>query len=426
MTQSRYRWSDYKPAVIKQHSIAKHEVLREYLVAYLQTLVAGPAQDAISVTMVDGFAGGGLYIHEDTGVEVLGSPFVFLQAAQEAQALLAVDRKKPLAFNLDYFFVEKERHTCAFLSKNLADRGYQDRIGKDINLLHGTFEQYYPQILNFIRDKSPKAGRSIFLLDQYGYKDVPTSQIRQIFQQLPRAEVILTFAVDSFINFAGDNPATAQQLQRLDIPDLLKGRTFDDIKSNEKDVRLYIQSCMHQALVANCGARYFTVFFIRTTGHGDYWLVHLSQHPRARDVMTTVHWNNNNHFIHYGDGGLDMFRTLGYATRQDSSFTGQGELGFCFDDRASEASVESLALQIAPLVYECQDGIRFGDLYANHCNSSPADSARYRIAVEKLIGHKELIVEGPNGERRRKASTIDDKDVLKVSSQTILWPLIRQ
>ena len=426
MTQSRYRWSDYKPAVIKQHSIAKHEVLREYLVAYLQTLVVGPAQDAISVTMVDGFAGGGLYVHEDTGAEVLGSPFVFLQAAQEAQALLAVDRKKPLAFNLDYFFVEKERRTCAFLSKNLADRGYQDRIGKDINLLHGTFEKHYPEILSFIRNKSPKAGRSIFLLDQYGYKDVPTSQIRQIFQQLPRAEIILTFAVDSFINFAGDNPATAQQLQRLDIPDLLKGRTFDDIKSNEKDVRLYIQSCMHQALVANCGARYFTVFFIRTTGHGDYWLVHLSQHPRARDVMTTVHWNNNNHFIHYGDGGLDMFRTLGYATRQDSGFTGQGELGFCFDDRASEASVESLALQIAPLVYECQNGIRFGDLYANHCNSSPADSARYRIAVEKLIGHKELIVEGPNGERRRKASTIDDKDVLKVSSQTILWPLTRQ
>lgn len=426
MTQSRYRWSDYKPAKIKQHSIAKHEVLREYLVAYLQTLVVGPAQDAISVTLVDGFAGGGLYVHEDTGLEVLGSPFVFLQAAQEAQALLAIDRKKPLAFNLDYFFVEKEERTCAFLSKNLADRGYQDRVGKDIKLLNGTFEQHCPHILSFIRDKSPRVGRSIFLLDQYGYKDVPTSQIRQIFQQLPRAEVILTFAVDSFINFAGDNAATAQQLQRLDIPDLLKGRTFEDIKSNEKDVRLYIQSCMHQALVANCGARYFTVFFIRTTGHGDYWLVHLSQHQRARDVMTTVHWNNNNHFIHYGDGGLDMFRTLGYATRQDSGFTGQGELGFCFDDRANEASVEALALQIAPLVYECQDGIRFGDLYATHCNSSPADSARYRIAVEKLIGHKELIVEGPNGERRRKASTIDDKDVLRVSSQTILWPLVRQ
>lgn len=425
MTQSPYRWNDYEPPVIKQHSIAKHDVLREYLVAYLQTLVSRPGRDTISVTLVDGFAGGGLYVHEDTRLPVLGSPFVFLEAAKEAQALLSLDRKKPLHFNLDYFFVEKERQACAFLLKNLADRGYQDRIDQDIRVLHGTFERHYPQILKFIQAKSPRAGRSIFLLDQYGYKDVPTSQIRHIFEKLPRAEVILTFAVDAFINFASDNPATAQQLNRLDIPDLLKGRTFQDIKSNEKDVRLYIQSCMHEALVANCGARYFTVFFIRTTGHGDYWLVHLSQHHRARDVMTTVHWNNNNHFIHYGGAGLNMFRALGYTTRDDTEFTGQGELGFCFDEVASNASVHALATQIAPFVYERKDGISFGELFSRHCNSSPADSARYRMAIEKLIEHKELTVLGENGERRRKASTIVERDVLKVSGQTILWPLSR-
>jgi three-Cys-motif partner protein len=423
MTQSQYRWDGYKPAIIKQHSIAKHEVLREYLVAYLQTLVTSPAQDAISVTLIDGFAGGGLYTHEDTGLPVLGSPFVFLEAAKEAQALLSLDRKKPLQYNLDYFFVEKKAQTHAFLLKNLEERGYRDRLGHDIRVLQGSFEQHYPQILSFIRAKSPVAGRSIFLLDQYGYKDVPTTQIRQIFERLPRAEVILTFAVDSFINFASDNPATEQQLKNLDIPDLLKGRTFEDIKSSEKDVRLYIQSCMYQALVANCGARYFTVFFIRTTGHGDYWLVHLSQHPRARDVMTTVHWNNNTHFIHYGGAGLQMFRTLGYATREDAKFTGQGEFGFCFDESASDASVRALAKQIAPLVHQCKDGITFGDLFSSNCNSSPADSARYRLAIEQLIGHKELVVVGENGAYRRRASTIGDRDILKVSSQTIFWPL---
>src|SRR5262245_35677565 len=109
MTQSQYCWDGGKPAIIKQHSIAKHEVLREYLVAYLQTLVTSPAQDVMSVTLVDGFAGGGLYTHEDTGQLVLGSPFVFLEAAKEAQALLSLGRKKPLRFNLDYFFVEKSR-----------------------------------------------------------------------------------------------------------------------------------------------------------------------------------------------------------------------------------------------------------------------------------------------------------------------------
>ncbi|MBN8768976.1 MAG: three-Cys-motif partner protein TcmP [Stenotrophomonas nitritireducens] len=421
MTESRYLWDGYKPAIIKQHSVAKHEVLREYLVAYLQTLVASPGQEAISLTLIDGFAGGGLYVHEDTGRPVLGSPFVFLEAAREAEALLSLGRKKPLEFKLDYFFVEKQRQAHAFLLKNLTERGYGDRLGHDIHALQGTFEHHYPSILSFIRRKNPRAGRSIFLLDQYGYKDVPTSQIRQIFEHLPRAEVILTFAVDSFINFASDNPATTKQLKRLDIPDLLKGRTFEDIKSNEKDVRLYIQSCMYQALVAKCGAKYFTVFFIRTTGHGDYWLVHLSQHPRARDVMTTVHWNNNTHFIHYGGAGLEMFRTLGYAAREDAEFTGQGELGFCFDERASHASIRALAMQISPLVHAKRDGLTFGELFSNHCNSSPADSARYRLAIEKLIEHKELVVVSESGAHRRSASTIVDRDLLKISNQTSFW-----
>jgi hypothetical protein len=66
------------------------------------------------------------------------------------------------------------------------------------------------------------------------------------------------------------------------MPDVLRGRSIEDIKSNERDFRLYIQSCLYRELVESCGAAYFTVFFIRTEGYGDYWLVHLSQHPTAR------------------------------------------------------------------------------------------------------------------------------------------------
>lgn len=140
MAISQYRWDEGKPATIQQHSIAKHEVLREYLVAYLQTLVVSPAQDVLTVTLVDGFAGGGIYIHEDTRELVLGSPFVFLEAAKEAQALIALGRNKPLHWNLDYFFVEKSRNAHKLLTATLDERGYGDRIGKDIHLIRGAFE----------------------------------------------------------------------------------------------------------------------------------------------------------------------------------------------------------------------------------------------------------------------------------------------
>lgn len=289
MPRSRYPWSDGEPVLIKQHSVAKHEVLRAYLVAYLRTLVVQPGQKEVSVTLVDGFAGGGRYIHEDTGQLLLGSPFVFLEAVKEAQALLSIARKNPLEWRLKYFFVEKSKAACNMLRQTLLDEGYGDSMGRDIHLLEGSFEKHAHAILGAIRDKSPISGRSIFLLDQYGYSEVPASQIRSILTTLPRAEVILTFAVDAFINYASDNPVTQTILSSLDLPDALRGRTIDEIKTSEKDFRLFIQSQLYKGLVENCGAKYYTVFFIRTKGHGVYWLVHLSQHPRARDVMTQVH-----------------------------------------------------------------------------------------------------------------------------------------
>lgn len=368
-----YEWAPGgEPAVLQQHSRAKHEVLRSYLVAYLQTLVASPNQDVIKVTLVDGFAGGGVYRHEATGEILLGSPFQFLEAAQEAHSLMSLSRQKPLVMKLDYFFVEENAGAAAYLRHALQERGYGPRLGQDIQVLEGKFEQHLQCIKAFIERKSPRKGRSIFLLDQYGYTDVPKAQIRDLLR-FPAAEVILTFAVDALINYASDSEQTHGTLQRLGIPEVLRGRTISDIKSNERDFRLYIQSCLYRELVEDCGAAYYTVFFIRTDGYGDYWLLHLSQHPMARDVMTQVHWKHNNSFVHYGGAGIDMF-TLGYLSGRDSSFTGQHAMDFLFDDSAAERTSNTLMEQLPRLIFARDEGIEFGALYAATCNTSPADS----------------------------------------------------
>lgn len=419
MTRALYDWgSDGSLPIIKQHSIAKHEVLHAYLVEYIRTLVISPHQEELRLTFVDGFAGGGIYQHETTKTTVLGSPFVFLNAAKEAEAFINIGRQKPLRMNVDYFFVEVDHNAFALLGKTLKEQGYDGRIGADIKLLNGRFEIKAADIQSFISAKTPRSGRSIFFLDQYGYKDVPTSLIRSILTGLPAAEVILTFNVDSFINFASDSPATANALQQIGIPDVLRGRTIEDIKKSEKDFRLYIQSCLYRDLIEACGARFYTLFFIRTEGHGDYWLVHLSQHPRARDVMTRVHWAKNNNFIHYGGAGIDMFRALGYSADRDASFTGQSSLGFCFDDPAEQASVTRLMEQLPRIIYANQEGTSFGELFAMTCNTSPADSMKYKEALARLTQLKEIEIVSPDGNRRQKASTITDKDQLVPSKQT--------
>jgi three-Cys-motif partner protein len=418
MTRAPYKFVLGGPlATIKQHSIVKLDVLRSYLLDFFLTLVA-QRQEVMRLTLVDGFAGGGIYQHEASGETVLGSPFVFLQAVEEAEARINQSREKKVHLDARYYFVEKEVPAAQLLAATLRERGYDARIDRDIHLRTGLFEAYANEIISAAEAHSPRVGRAIFFLDQYGWNQVPAPLIRSIFRRLPKAEVLLTFFVDAFSTYANDTLA-AQLSNQLGIPDILRGQSLEQIKASGKNFRLLIQSTLYQSLTEACGAKFFTPFFIRTTGHGEYWLLHLSQHPRARDVMTRVHWGKNN-FIHYGGAGIDMFQGLGYEAKRDEDFTKQSNLGFCFDDSAAAASVQRLTEQLPSRIYAYPEGVRFGELFAVTCNSSPADSEKYKQALAVLAQHKEIQIVSEKGGHRHSASTIKDADLLILPRQTTL------
>lgn len=403
MVKKHYSWGD-GPAEIEPHSVAKHTVLRAYLARYFETLVSSPRQDVLRLTLVDGFAGGGEYIHSGTREMVLGSPFICLDAVAEAEARLNLGRRKPVKLDVNYFFVEKEKAACEHLGKILRARNFAPRLGVDIHVHNARFQDQAQGIIEAVQKHSPRMGRSIFVLDQYGYSEVPSQLIRQIFNSLPAAEIILTFAVDSLLTYATEQTFTPEALSELGIEDVLRGRSFEELKRSDRDWRLFIQSALYHSLVTKCGARHYTPFFIRNKrGHGDYWLIHLSMHHRARDVMTEVHWKTQNKFIHYGGAGLNMFHLVGYDPDHDDSLSGQQGLGFEFDDVARKGSVRMLMEQIPKLVYASQDGLTFGELFASTCNSSPASAEIYREAVEQLIHEKVIEVVGEDGATRRSA-----------------------
>lgn len=410
MAIRHYDWSA-GPDVIQQHSIAKHRILQSYLAAYFQTLVSTPNQDVLRLTLVDGFAGGGLYYHNDTKELVKGSPFICLDATKEAEYLINKDRRKPVQLDISYFFIEANRDAYLHLDKVLREAGHAASLGNTIQLRHAKFQDEADGIIQFIKHKSPRNGRSIFVLDQYGYKDVPTTLIQKIFTNLPSAEIILTFSVDAFVNFASDKKLTQELLDEIGISEVWQGKSIEEIKSSEKDWRFFIQSALYRSLVTRCGAEYYTPFFIRNKkGHGDYWLIHMSQHYRARDVMTEVHWDNHNYFIHYGGSGLNMFQMVGYDPSFDANHKGQASLGFEFDDIARQASINSLMEQIPRLIYSNENGMSFGELFAKTCNGSPASAAIYRDATGLLLDHKIVEIIGSDGVGRRSARQIKPTD----------------
>ena len=183
-----------------RHSLAKHRALGGYLRRYVAAYTQSYRVQHLSLTVVEGFAGGNSYIDQSTGDHAHGSPGVILDALQDAAQQAQARRKKPFHFADRYIFVEKDWGAFQSLSKSLGESNHAARLGRDIELIHDEFANSLPRIFESIWHHSGK-GRALFILDQCGYKDVPFDLIALILQTFSNAEVILTFAFDFLANY---------------------------------------------------------------------------------------------------------------------------------------------------------------------------------------------------------------------------------
>ena len=416
---AHYEWNK-GPALLDDHSLTKHAVLVEYLKRYFeQRTLNARGRDRFRITLVDGFCGGGEYVLKSSGKLVDGSPLRILTAVEEARARINLERRKPLELDVRFVFVDEDVKAIAYLRDVLVKRGYGSEIDKTINLVCSDFADASDAILRSIQGHTPKSPTALFFLDQYGYSEVPAPTIQSIFRQVRNAEIVLTFHVSSFGTYTNDQfvERISKKLS-VDIRKHLGGKNIDEIKANDADWRRFIQGALYQGLVEGCNARFFTPFFIRGSGsnHGEYWLVHLSQHHRAQDVMKQVHWLHQNHSVHYGGAGLDMLapHTMGFMQEFDG--------GFRFDEVARQSSDAALVEQLACHVFQIDKPQTVAALYADTCNGSPATAGMYRDVLEKLIQNDSVVVFSDQGTRRHRARLIVDTDIVEPSRQITLIP----
>lgn len=100
--------------------------------------------NALNLTVVDGFCGGGVYRFGGTDVE--GSPFRLLRAVEAADQSLKDARAKGFSIRADSLFVDENPEHISFLRDVLSKRGYGSRIGKDIFIECATFEAACPAV----------------------------------------------------------------------------------------------------------------------------------------------------------------------------------------------------------------------------------------------------------------------------------------
>lgn len=415
----QYEWTiGQPPPELGTHSVAKHRVFEQYVGVYIERLTRRPSQEALNLTIVDGFSGGGVY--RRGSAEVDGSPLRLLRAVEVADQALNNARMKGFVVKADFFFIDENRQHVAYLTDVLRKRGYGQRLGRDIFVREATFEAAYPDVLAHIQRKG-SAHRSLFFLDQFGWSDVRLSTIRTILRELKNPEILLTFAVDALVDFLSEKTPETQallniELGREDVRALMELRSGDGW-------RYLIQNGLYRHVQHRTAARFYTPFFIRSVqAHRSYWLLHLSNHRQARDEMGKLHWQLNNCFQHHGGAG---FHALGFDPSVDLR---QDLLEFMFDDDALKRSEAMVLEQLPRLIHSAsRDGtvLLVEDLFADNCNDTPVTSDILRRQLVLLRDEGELLIASPDGAIKPRAKAVAWNDRLILPRERMLFGRLR-
>lgn len=417
----KYRWQvGTAPPPIDPHSLVKHQIVRSYLDRYIQVLMSNANIEKLTLSIVDGFAGGGEYSSEDGRAVHEGSPLIALNTVIERQAMLNLGRDKPRLVDAKYFFVEKERSNFEYLQALLGARLPAGRIGHDVIPIQGAFQKHVDRIIAEIKQRAG-GERAIFLLDQYSYGEVPTTLLHRIFSQLRGAEVILTFNVDSLLAFLSDTDRCRSNLREIGLERYVEWSRIETLKSAGATAwRSAIQRNLARGLVETSGAKHHTIFYITPLGstRWTYWLVHLSNAFKARDVMMELHWQLANHFTHYLEP--DLF-TLGYHANSDCVATGQRAIEMeqvhQFDALAGQRCRTGLTEKLVPMIFDRDAPMRFGDLLESIGSSTPATASMIREALDPAIRQGDLEAKSAYGVNRLKGSSLHPDDTLGAAAQ---------
>jgi three-Cys-motif partner protein len=393
-----------------KHSLAKLRLIRHYLQSYFQTITANRSMTRQRVTFVDGFCGGGSYNHG--GAAVSGTPLLLLQVVEEARELLNVGRTKPLEIDAQFHFIDNDPAAIETLKAKLVAEGYLTRLGADIHLARSTFADAYENVKSSISARTRGGvGRSVFVLDQKGYTDAPLVLIRDILSSFSGSEVILTFAVGWLIDYLSNSPQTLKRVAPLNITDS-QVREYLHLKG-EKGGRIMIQRLLLQHLRQETGATFLSPFFIRSDeANKDLWVVHLSKHVTARNVMVQSHWETKNHSWHPGQGGLEI---LGFDPKLDPDAMPD----FWFGEAEQKVMHERLAEDVLRRLRDqfADKRISYLGFITAVANETPARMADFDLVAKSLVSRRELRIAAPEGSLRR-AIRPDRHDFIELNPQS--------
>jgi three-Cys-motif partner protein len=369
-----------------------------------------PQQSRFRLAIVDGFAGGGRY---NCGAP--GSPLIFVEELQNTlaainiqravQGLGAIEIEALLVFNdASPDVVDLLRSHCEPLVAAIKDT--PSKLHIRTQYFSGPFEEVYQSMKTVVVGGRYRS--VIYNLDQYGHADVNVATVQDIMRTTQSTEVFYTFAIQTLLTYLSDkNPdlllrqlrhlgITAEKLRRLDDQVMTKPQWLG---AAEKIVYETLEAC----------APYVSPFSIRNPDGWRYWMLHLANNYRARQVYNDV-LHDNGELDHFGRSGLRMFN---YNPENE------GRL-YLFKDDDRAAARAQLHNDIPKLVTEAGDAMPMSDFYEAAYSATPAHKDDIHSA---MLANEDLEVLTPDGGVRRKGNTISVGDILRLKRQRSFFPM---
>lgn len=421
-SDDKYLWQiGSPPPALDRHSQTKHNIVEDYVRRYVLKLMAQANIPELRLSLIDGFCGGGCYQTEEGDIAD-GSPLLMMRAVREARMFLNQDRRIPRNINVDFIFVDILQDTTNHLRHWLAARQQENAIdlldNNRVKVITNKFFVELPRIIDAIKQRK-KGEHAIFVLDQYCYKDIPLPEIAGILKTLKGAEVIMTFNIDNLTTYLADRAANRKPLETIGLDKYVPWDQIKTLKATQKrEWRRILQRHLAHGIKCESGAEFMTLFFVKPHGTNSwgYWLIHLSNHYRAHEVMKSLHWEHATDFGHELEPGIFEF---GYNTNKDGEYTGQDTFEFG-ESQSKEECIEGVREHFGKQIFALKKPIRVGELFQGCVGQSTAAETHLMDATRRLHSSKDIVVASKDGSIRRPSKTYRADDVIEPSKQIIL------
>jgi three-Cys-motif partner protein len=248
---------------IENHTLAKHEILKEYLNAWFPIL----GRTSNRIVFLDGFAGPGIY---KDGEE--GSPIIAIRTALEHPTINQISE-------IRFMFIESDKQRSEILQQTIEQKFPKLPSNVYVQVITGDFVQNLCSTLDTIEENGKNLAPTLAFLDPFGYSEIPFKLITRL-MNYQRCELFLTF-MSGFVNrFLDESHEKA-------IDELYGTQEWRDARNIEDtNERLNFLLDLYVTQLENIGIQFVRPFTMRTTSQRIiYDLVFATKHWKGMDAM---------------------------------------------------------------------------------------------------------------------------------------------